>query len=309
MIASDRVARSTRHHETTGSPLARVPQRSFGDSSWITLALQSCARHLTPAIESGMPNRIANAVRTISHAPTTEQVDDVAGAVCDTILSDAYAARDTRIISNVAKARKVIDAVVDELRDRTRREASDPGKLREVVDTYVGIVGLLDRRMAQRFDAVGHLAMRIASAMHVSGTNVLEIELAGRLHDIGALAIPEATFSQKAFEEHTTVGEAFLNGVPSLAFLAPIVRSHHERFDGTGYPDGLAGDEIPLASRIITVAAAFVDLITESPAREAVLPNTACRKIAAAAGTQFDPRVVTATLQLLQFRQRTNRSA
>jgi HD-GYP domain-containing protein (c-di-GMP phosphodiesterase class II) len=309
MIASDRFARRTRQHDVAGSTLARVPQRSFGDTSWITLALQSCVQHLTPAIQSGVPSRIANAVRAIAHAPTAEQVDDVLGATCDTLLSEAYAARDSRLISNVAKARTVIETVVGELRDRNQREAIDPGHLRETVDTYVRIVALSDRRAAQRFDAVGHLAARIGSAMHLSPPTLLEVELAGRMHDIGTLAIPESTYSPQAFEEHSTVGEAFLNGVPSLAFLAPIVRSHHERFDGKGYPDGLAGEEIPVASRIISVAAAFVDLITESPAHEAVLPNTACRKLAAAAGTQFDPRVVTATLRLLQFRQRTNRSA
>jgi response regulator RpfG family c-di-GMP phosphodiesterase len=309
MIASDRLVRRTRQVEASGPTLARVPQRSFGDTNWIALALQNCVQHLTPAIRSGMPSRIANAVRAIAHAPTPEQIDDVVSAACDTLLSEAYTVRDSRLISNVAKARAVIETVVGEARERNQREALDPGNLRETVDTYVRIVALSDRRAAQRFDAVGHLAGRIGSAMHLSPPMLLEVELAGRLHDIGTLAIPESAYSPQTFEEHVTVGEAFLNGVPSLAFLAPIVRSHHERFDGEGYPDGLAGEEIPIASRIISVAAAFVDLITESPAREAVLPNTACRKLAAAAGTQFDPRVVTATLQLLQFRQRTNRSA
>ena len=89
-----------------------------------------------------------------------------------------------------------------------------------------------------------------------------------------------------------------------MAHLAPIVRSHHERYDGHGYPDGLQGDEIPLASRIISVAAAFVDLITASAQFEAMLPNDACRELAVRAGTEFDPDVVTATLHLLHFRQR-----
>src|SRR5208337_1451875 len=95
-----------------------------------------------------------------------------------------------------------------------------------------------------------------------------------------------AACGAEALEQHPAIGEAFLRSVPSLAHLAPIVRSHHERFDGRGYPDGLSGDEIPLASRIIGVAAAFVDLVSLSPGRESVLPATACRKLAAGSGTE-----------------------
>jgi HD-GYP domain-containing protein (c-di-GMP phosphodiesterase class II) len=96
----------------------------------------------------------------------------------------------------------------------------------------------------------------------------------------------------------------FLSGIPSLAHLAPIVHAHHERYDGHGFPDGLHGDEIPVAARIISVAAAFVDLVTPSSPFEAMLPNDACRELAVRAGTEFDPTVVSATLHLLNFRQR-----
>jgi HD-GYP domain-containing protein (c-di-GMP phosphodiesterase class II) len=218
------------------------------------------------------------------------------------MLAEAYAGRDSRLVSNVVSARKVIADVVSEVHERSERDAHAPALLRETVETYVRIVGLLDQRIAQRLEAVGNLAARIGSAMHLPAPVLFDIELAGRLHDIGALATG-------AVEERPVAGEAFLRSVPSLAYLAPIVRSQHERFDGSGYPDGLAREAIPLASRIISVAAAFVDLVTESGSRESVLPATACRKLAAAAGTQFDPKVVAATHHLLRFRQRTNRSA
>jgi response regulator RpfG family c-di-GMP phosphodiesterase len=282
--------------------LAHLPQRSFGDTAWVTLALQNCAQYLTPAIQSGNSHRIASAVRAIAHAPSAEQIDDVVGAACDTLLSEAYAARDARQISQIANTRAIASDVITELRERQERDGYAPALVRETVDTYVRIVGLLDVRIAQRLDAVGHLAVRIASTMHLPASTVSEIELAGRLHDIGALATGDK-------ERRPLAGEAFLKSVPSLAFLAPIVRSYTERFDGSGYPDGLAAEEIPLASRVIAVAVAFVDMVTESGSREAVLPATACRKLAVAAGTQFDPSVVSATHQLLRFRQRTNRSA
>jgi HD-GYP domain-containing protein (c-di-GMP phosphodiesterase class II) len=309
MIASNEFA-SFATRRNADKVLARIPQRAFGDTAWITLAIKSCAEHLAPAIASGKPHEIANAVRAIAHAPTLEQLDDVIGAACDAAISEAYAVRDTRMISNVASARSVIGTVISEIRERQERDVVAPAVIRETVDGYVKMVALLDKGMAERLDAVGNLAARIASTMHQSPAAILAIELAGRLHDLGSLALPGSARAADTLEQRNpVVGEAFIRSVPSLAHLAPIVRSHRERFDGTGYPDGLQGAEIPLASRIISVAAAFVDLVTDSPARAAVLPYDACHELSLSAGSRFDPEVVAATLHLLRVRQRTNRSA
>jgi len=307
MIASQSAPRPAPRRDSAAA-LRAIPLRAFGDTAWVTLALESCRRHLAPAIQSGKSHRIANAVLAVAHAPTAEQVDDVVGAACDTMLAEAYAARNSRLVSNVANARPVIETVMAELRERRQRDALAPALLRETVDAYVRLIALLDKPAAQRLEAVGNLAVRIGYTMLQSSSILLEIELAGRLHGIGMLA-PKATPPAKDLREHAVIGEAFLRSVPALAHLAPIVRSYQERFDGLGSPDGLSDDEIPYASRVIGVAAAFVDLITGSPEHEAVSPTTACRMLAAAGGTRFDPRVVTATLQLLRFRQRTNRSA
>lgn len=308
MIASNEFATFARRRDAD-KVLARIPQRAFRDTAWVTLAIKSCARHLAPAIASGTPHDIANAVRAIAHAPTREQLDDVIGAACDAALSEAYANRDTRLISKIASARSVIGTVVSEIRERQERDVVASTLLRETVDGYVKMIALLDRSMAERLDAVGNLAARISSTMHQSASTIVDVELAGRLHDIGSLTLPGTASATDNFERQTVVGEAFIRSVPSLAHLAPIVRSHRERFDGKGYPDGLQGAEIPLASRIISVAAAFIDLVTESPMQPAALPYDACHELSLAAGTRFDPEVVAATLHLLRVRQRTNRSA
>jgi HD-GYP domain-containing protein (c-di-GMP phosphodiesterase class II) len=308
MIASSDLG-SYPQRSDTDEVLARIPQRAFDDTAWVTLAIKSCAQHLAPAITSGRPHDIANAVRAIAHAPTLDQLDDVIGAACDAALSEAYAVRDARLISNIASARSVIGTVITEIREHSNRELVAPAVLRETVDGYVKIVALLDKGIAQRLDAVGHLAARIGSALHQPASTLLEIELAGRLHDIGTLALAGTARAAETFERHPVIGETFIRSVPSLAHLAPIVRSHRERFDGKGYPDGLQGAEIPFASRIISVAAAFIDLVTDSPARAAVLPYDACHELSLAVGSRFDPEVVAATLHLLRVRQRTNRSA
>jgi|GEM_PF-3532585 HD-GYP domain-containing protein (c-di-GMP phosphodiesterase class II) len=309
MIASNQFVKYAQRRDAD-KVLARIPQRAFGDTAWVSLAIKSCAQHLAPAIASGKPHDIANAVRAIAHAPTLEQLDDVIGAVCDAAISEAYAVRDTRMISNVASARSVIGTVISGIRERKERDVVAPAVLRETVDGYVKMVALLDKGMAERLDAVGNLAARIASTMHQLPADILAIELAGRLHDIGTLTLLGSSRAADSFDQpHPVVGETFIRSVPSLAHLAPIVRSHRERFDGKGFPDGLQGAEIPLASRIISVAATFVDLVTDSPSRAAALPYDACHELSLGAGTQFDPEVVVATLHLLRVRQRTNRSA
>jgi HD-GYP domain-containing protein (c-di-GMP phosphodiesterase class II) len=309
MIASNRFTDYAPQRDGEESVLAHVPRRAFGDTAWVSLALKSCAQHLAPAIRSGKPQRIANAVRAVAHAPTAEQIDDIIDATCEAMLASAYATGDTRSVSHLQSARSVIGTIVGEVRGHSEREALIPVHLRDTVDAYIQLASLSNKGLAECLDAVGKLAVRIGAAMHLSVSTLLEIELAGRLHDIGMLGLAGTSYAVGAFERHPVTGAAFLESIPSLAHLAPIVRAHHERFDGRGYPDGFNGAEIPLASRIIGVAAEFVDLVTGSPARNAMLPNAACHDIALRAGSEFDPEVVTATLHLLRYRQRTHRSA
>src|ERR1019366_2835474 len=165
-------------------------------------------------------------------------------------------------------ARRAVAAAIAELRSRIEPADPDLALLRETVNGYVQFVAMHDPHMAERLNAVGMFAERLARAMKLPAAGVLEIEFAGRLHDIGTIGLPRPAraktvgFSKKDLDQikrHPEAGASFLSNIPSLAHLAPIVRSHHERYDGHGYPDGLQGDEIPLASRIISVAAAFAD--------------------------------------------------
>lgn len=280
--------------------IARLPRSAFGNSEWVTMTTRTGAEHLREAIASNRPHRIANAVRSMAYAPSLDAVEILARTICDAIATDGYATRNVETVTQVTNARQIVAAVLAELRAQVVPATPKTGLLRESVNGYVRLVGLQDPKLAERLEAVGTFAERLARAMKLPATIVLEVELAGRLHDLGIIEVPH----QDRFKRHPIAGESFLRGIRSLSHLAPIVRSHHERYDGQGYPDGLQGDEIPLASRIISVAGAFVDLVTATPQFEAMLPNDACRELAVRAGTEFDPDVVTATLHLLLFRQR-----
>ena len=298
--------------------VARLPESTFGHTEWVTMTARTCAEHLGCAIVSGQPYRVANAIRSMAHTPNLEHVALLANAICDTLISDGYATHDTETIANVTNAREIVAMAISELRAGTTPASPDLSLLREMVSGYVRLVGLHDPHMSERLDAVGTFAGRLARSMKLPAATVLDVELAGRLHDVGMIGVPRPTrakivaLSRKEHDHlkrHPVAGASFVGSIPSLAHLAPIVRSHHERFDGHGYPDGLRGDEIPLASRIISVAGAFVDFISASSHLGTMLPHDACRELALRAGTEFDPDVVSATLHLLRFRQRTNRSA
>jgi HD-GYP domain-containing protein (c-di-GMP phosphodiesterase class II) len=163
----------------------------------------------------------------------------------------------------------------------------------EARDAYTG-------KHAERVTAYG---LRIARAAGLPVSDAPDLEFGFLLHDIGKVAIPDAILYKPSsltekehalMAQHPLIGAAIVGEIEFLSDASQIVRSHHERWDGNGYPDGLAGEEIPLAARVFTVADVLDALTTDRPYRPASPFGMARRMIVASAGTQFDPRVVEA---------------
>ncbi len=151
----------------------------------------------------------------------------------------------------------------------------------------------------------GALAKRIG----LGEAEARETELAGELHDIGKIGIPEHLLSKKGrltereyhiVSTHTVIGERILSPLfGRKSVVARVARSHHERWDGTGGPDGLAGEEIPLQARIMAVADSFDAMTTSRPYRVHLPHHVALKELDTHAGTQFDPECVRAFLSLV----------
>ena len=145
---------------------------------------------------------------------------------------------------------------------------------------------------------------RLAVRLGADEETVELTRLAGTLHDLGELAVPEEILrkpgpltdaERAALERHSRIGSRMLESL-GVDSVAAWVRHHHERWDGTGYPDGLAGEEIPLGARIVLVADAFDAMTSDSVHRAARSTEEALAELRAGAGTQFDPAVVAALI-------------
>ena len=173
------------------------------------------------------------------------------------------------------------------------------------------VVRILQHRssvLGDRGDAVATVAKEIGRALDLSQDELGALGRAAELHDVGKMAIPDELLVKtdaldddewEFIRQHTILGERILSAAPSLAPLAAIVRSTHERWDGKGYPDGLQGEEIPLAARIISVCDAYEAMIRARPYAESRKPDEALAELRRCAGTQFDPRIVDTLGELL----------
>lgn len=189
--------------------------------------------------------------------------------------------------------RNRVGSLLDELRQGYESILVAHDRALSLKDAYTGGHG---RR-------VSACAARIAAAMGLMPAQVNDVREAALLHDLGKIGVPDAILAKPAplnpdeaasIRKHPESGAAILEAIPALKRHVPAVRHHHERYDGTGYPDGLRGGSIPLAARIIAVADVWDALTTERSYRHALHAREAIAQMSSLAGTQFDPAVVAA---------------
>jgi HD-GYP domain-containing protein (c-di-GMP phosphodiesterase class II) len=177
-----------------------------------------------------------------------------------------------------------------------------------MVEALTTLVAARDQYTSRHSRDVGALATRIAIALGMTASEAQTLGQAGQLHDIGKVAIPDAILRKPGplspdewtiTRQHPAVSAEVVSYVPTLRHIAPIIRAHHERMDGSGYPDGLAGDEIPLGARILAVVDSYAAITTDRPYRSAKSPAWALAELRRGAGTQFDPNVVAALERVL----------
>ena len=193
-----------------------------------------------------------------------------------------------------------------ELADKRMYEQKDSRRPAIGVEVQAVLLRILQHRapdLSAHGNAVAELSVQVGRELGVSGGELEALRRAAELHDIGKVAIPDAILEKpgplsdeewRFMRQHTVLGERILSAADSLAPLGRVVRATHERWDGDGYPDGLAGEKIPLAARVIFACDALDAITTERPYAPGRSISEAVAELRACAGTQFDPRVIDA---------------
>jgi two-component system cell cycle response regulator len=199
---------------------------------------------------------------------------------------------------SASDALRIADRRMYQQKDSNRASARSQAQ-----EVLLEVLGEREPALRDHLVDVAELARDVALRLGISGFELDEIVRAAKLHDVGKVAIPETILSkptgltpdERAFiERHTIFGERIVTAAPALARLGPIIRASHERWDGGGYPDGLKGQEIPLASRIIFACDAYDAIRSTRPYSPARSSAIALSEIRRCSGSQFDPDVVVA---------------
>ncbi len=320
MFSNVRPVRAGLHSVDTAATdaLTRIPTAHFHSMDWARKTVAICLAVIDAAVV-GNRAYAREWLHSIARAPDAASTMSVFSAACEAVVAHAFRSKqDVAVMTQfVLDLERDVRAEFSAHRASKDIDAMNDSDIAELAAGLVRVVGMHDRDTAIHLDATAALARRIALAMDLPDVQVVTIELAARLHDIGKVGVRKDVLSKPGaltadewheMRLHAELGAAALLDISKLAHLAPIVRAHHERMDGDGYPDRLASHEIPPEARVIAVADAFHAMTTERSYRRAMLPNDALETLAENAGPQFDADVVAAIFELFRYTRRSHRS-
>jgi diguanylate cyclase (GGDEF)-like protein len=187
-----------------------------------------------------------------------------------------------------------------------------PSTARQTTDALVRAQNERSPQLGPHVSEVAELAEAVGVRLGLPEHRLHQLRQTAELHDVGKMAVPDEVLNKpgplsddewQLIQEHTLVGERIISAAPALGEVARFVRATHERFDGTGYPDRLAADQIPLEARIVNAADGYCAMTQQRPYREAKSVEGAIEELRRCAGSHFDPQVAHALIAVLQERQ------
>ncbi|CAM3951825.1 HD domain-containing phosphohydrolase [Alicyclobacillus pomorum] len=202
----------------------------------------------------------------------------------------------------------VYTSVLDDMQRELRMDEVDQ-EIVKTIKVFLAILNSKDRYTYAHTERDVVYAVALAKRIGLQEESIRYLRFGAFLHDIGKVEVPIEVLTKrrpltreewKIMKSHVELGENMAKSIPSLAPCLPIIRHHHERFDGTGYPDGLKGEEIPLEARILTIADSFDAMTTSRPYQRKRTMEEAFEELRACAGRQFDPDLVEPFIEVVR---------
>ena len=220
--------------------------------------------------------------------------------------------RDERTARELAEAQQL--RAVEDFRTAYRRASALTKKLDQAyLETITALANAVEARdllTGHHVERVRSMSVRLGQILNLNSDAIRQLEFGAVLHDVGKIGLPDSILGKPGalsasevpvMRLHPLIGRRMLEGVSFLHPALPAVEAHHERWDGAGYPHGLAGEDIPIAGRIVAVVDAFDAMTSDRPYRAALPVETARASLLAGRGTQFDPIIVDAFLENLDY--------
>jgi putative nucleotidyltransferase with HDIG domain len=279
--------------DAVGERLTHEPGRGAA------LIVRTLVAAMAKAVETADPQVIVHWAHMARGAHCRSDVSEAIVAVCNAAIELSRLHEDAGTLLCLVEIIKVRAQEALTLRSGDPVAKED----RATIEAVLAMLRARDEATCVHSRATGMWCRRLAETLGLSGSMTDRIVLAGVLHDIGKIATPDDILLKAGpldaaewatMKQHAVFGAEILADIPSLAQYAAIVRSHHERVDGAGYPDGLAGEAILFEARVIAVADAFHAMISDRPYRAARSFGTALAVLREGSGTQWDSEVVAA---------------
>jgi HAMP domain-containing protein len=253
---------------------------------------------------SALARRSATGITCVMVMPVVHQGRAVGGISVGSARDVGYGRETAAVLSTVASQ------VATALRHAETFNELERSYL-QTITALTAAVEANDKYTAAHGESIARLALLVGRRLGLSERELRRLEYAALLHDVGKIGIPRHILDKPAaltadefavVEQHTVIGERIVSQIEFLRSLAPVIRAAHERWDGTGYPDGRAGEAIPVEARIVFVCDAYHAMTSERPYGEPLSEEAARAELLENAGTQFDPTVVRAFMAATQVR-------
>jgi putative nucleotidyltransferase with HDIG domain len=284
-----------------------------GQEQRSSIMLRTLVISLAGAIEAREPDAMVHWARMMRDAHAERTVVEAVDAICAMAswLAEGFPVE----VDEIVEFLQLVQARVREsLRFTSGAVLGDL----PIIESVLAVLRGRDEGTYAHSRSAGAWAYRICEKLGIDGATRALIVNAALLHDVGKIATPDAVLFKdgplnddewRIMAEHAAVGAEMLAEIPMLARYAAIVRAHHERLDGRGYPDRLSGEEIPLVVRVVSVADAFAAMTDDRPYRAALSYGEAIRIMREGSGTQWDPRCVEAMIAIASASRSANAEA